>query len=236
MGAPYPSLDGLIRSRIKDSQAPYYIADVLREAIYRGLLSDGEALHQSQLAEQLKVSPIPLREALRLLETEGLVAFKGWKGAMVTSLSAAEVREIYEMVGALETSVLRIALPHIGERDIAVAGEALARMDEEKDCVVWREQNTLFHNTLYEAADRPVTLAQIARLRQRVDRYIRIHIASMRDESQAQHRAILEAVGARDADAAIAALACHIESTSNALQRHMRSAGGAVGDEARACP
>ena len=65
-----------------------------------GLLADGEPLHQSLLAERLKVSPIPLREALRLLETEGLVDFRGRRGAVVTGLSAGETREIYEMLAA----------------------------------------------------------------------------------------------------------------------------------------
>ena len=66
--AHYESLERLIPVHLKDNPAPYYIANILREAIYRGTLPEGESLHQSQLAERLKVSPIPLREALRLLE------------------------------------------------------------------------------------------------------------------------------------------------------------------------
>ena len=108
---PYRSLERLIPIHLKDNPAPYYIANILREAIYRGLLADGEPLHQSLLAERLKVSPIPLREALRLLETEGLVDFRGRRGAVVTGLSAGETREIYEMIAALETTVLRVAFP-----------------------------------------------------------------------------------------------------------------------------
>ena len=219
--APYRSLERLIPIHLKDNPAPYYIANILREAIYRGLLADGEPLHQSLLAERLKVSPIPLREALRLLETEGLVDFRGRRGAVVTGLSAGETREIYEMLAALETNVLRIAFPSITERTMAAAEKLLDKMEAEPDCIVWREQNILFHTLLYESADRPMTLDHIARLRQQVDRYIRLHLASMREESEAQHRAILEAVKARDRSAALEALSRHLEKTSRELQNYM---------------
>ena len=219
--APYRSLERLIPIHLKDNPAPYYIANILREAIYRGLLADGEPLHQSLLAERLRVSPIPLREALRLLETEGLVDFRGRRGAVVTGLSAGETREIYEMLAALETNVLRIAFPSITEGTMVAAEKLLDKMEAEPDCIVWREQNILFHTLLYESADRPMTLDHIARLRQQVDRYIRLHLASMREESETQHRAILEAVRARDRDAALEALSRHLEKTSLELQNYM---------------
>jgi DNA-binding GntR family transcriptional regulator len=80
----------------------------------------------------------------------------------------------------------------------------------------------MFHNLFYEPADRPLTLDMLARLRQKTDRNIRIHLASMRDESQRQHRAILEAVAARTLDAALEALAAHLAYTSKNLQSCMR--------------
>ena len=218
---PYHSLEQLIPIHLKDNPAPYYIANILREAIFRGLLPEGEPLHQSQLAERLKVSPIPLREALRLLETEGLVDFRGRRGAMVTGLNAGETREIYEMLAALETNVLNIAFSLISQDTIAAAEEVLDKMEAEPDCIVWREHNILFHTLLYESADRPMTLDHIARLRQQVDRYIRLHLASMREESETQHRAILEAVKAGDRSAALEALSRHLEKTSRDLQDYM---------------
>jgi DNA-binding GntR family transcriptional regulator len=78
-----------------------------------------------------------------------------------------------------------------------------------------------FHNALYESANRPLTLKMIARLRRQVDRYIRLHLQSMREESQRQHRKILEAVRAQDMAAATAALTFHLESTSRDLQSYM---------------
>ncbi|MGI6253934.1 MAG: GntR family transcriptional regulator [Aminivibrio sp.] len=205
-----------------DSSAPHYIAGVLREAIYRGILPEGKPLHQARVAHRLGVSPIPLREALRLLETEGLVTFQGYRGAIITALSVDEARELYEMISALETNLLRIAFPRITKRIADDAGKILDVMDGEEDCIRWRDLNQMFHNMLFEPADRPITLDTLARLRQKTDRNIRIHLTSMKDESQRQHREILAAVEAGDPDAAAAALADHLAYTSNDLQSCMR--------------
>lgn len=220
------TLEALAERMTGDSSAPYYIAGVLREAIYRGILPEGKALHQAQLAQRLGVSPIPFREALRLLETEGLVAFQGYRGAVVPPLSVDEARELYEMIAALETSLLRIAFPHITRRTAEDAGKILEAMEKEDDCIRWRDLNQLFHNLLFEPADRPLTMDTLARLRQKTDRNIRIHLASMREESQRQHRVILEAVEARDLPAALEALGEHLAYTSNDLQACMRLARG----------
>ena len=213
-----------LASRIKgDSSAPYYIANVLREAIYRGILEEGKPLPQAALAQHLNVSPIPLREALRLLETEGLVSFRGYRGAVVTTLSLEEAREHYEMIAALETSLMRIALPTITRRILEDAASILDEMELEKDCIRWRDLNQLFHNLFYEPADRPLTLDTLARLRQKTDRYIRIHLVSMRGDSEKQHREILAAVESRNLEGAVEALFNHLTYTSNDLLSCMRT-------------
>ena len=220
---PCDPLQQLVPVHLKDNAAPYYIAAILREAIYRGILAEGEGLHQSQLAERLNVSPIPLREALRLLEMEGLVDFRGRRGAVVTGLTLEEAREIYEMLISLEVGALRVAFPFITSEIVAAAERVLDDMQDQPDCMIWREQNILFHNLLYESVDRPLTLDMIAKLRQQVDRYIRLHLETMRDESQAQHRQILEAVRAKDLAEAASALTLHLENTSKDLQAYMRT-------------
>ncbi len=210
--------------RIKgDSSAPYYIANVLREAIYRGILEEGKPLHQATLAQRLNVSPIPLREALRLLETEGLVTFRGCRGAVVTALSLEEARELYEMITALETSLMRIAFPKITRRILEEAAAILEEMESEEDCIRWRDLNQMFHNLFYEPADRPLTLDMLARLRQKTDRTIRVHLASMRIDSQKQHREILLAAESKDLEGTLAALSHHLTYTSNDIQSCMRA-------------
>ncbi len=214
-----PQIDG-------DHAASYYIADVLREAIYRGILQEGEQLRQSHLAAQMGVSPIPLREALKQLESEGLVEFRGHRGAVVTGLSLEEAREIYDMLIWLETGMLRVAFDYISKTLIAKEEQLLDQMEQEEDGVKWRDMNVQFHSALYEPGDRPMTLGIIDKLRCQVDRYIRLHLMSMRQESQLQHRQILEAVKAQDLEAAVAALSNHLENTSKDLQAYMRDREG----------
>jgi len=219
-----------LASRIRgDSSAPYYIANVLREAIYRGIIEEGKPLHQATLAQRLNVSPIPLREALRLLETEGLVTFREGRGAVVTALSLEEARELYEMIAALETSLMRIAFPKITRRILEEASAILEEMEAEEDCIRWRDLNQMFHNLFYEPADRPLTLDTLARLRQKTDRTIRVHLASMRIDSQKQHREILAAAESRDLEGTLAALFNHLNYTSNDLQSCIRAGTAARG-------
>lgn len=217
------TLEDLARKMGGDSSGPHHIANILREAIYRGIFIEGSPLHQGQISQKLGVSPIPLREALRLLETEGLVEFRGYRGAFVTELSLEEARELYEMISALETNLMRIAFRGITKRIVDEAEKVLETMEHETDCIRWRDLNFLFHALLYEPADRPLTLDMIARLRQKTDRTIRSHLDSMRSESERQHRQILEAVASRDLEASLDALRRHLDYTSNDLQSWMRS-------------
>lgn len=196
----------------------YLIAAALRDAIYRGQLPSGEPLHQSALADQLGVSPIPLREALKQLESEGLVTFNGHRGAVVTGLSATESRDIYEMITWLETGLLNLAFNRLSPEDLRLLPQLLDRMERENDPVLWKEMNAEFHTTLYAAADRPLILDQLAVLRRQVDRYIRCHLEMMREESQQDHRLILRALCAHQREDALAHLHRHLAVTSARLQ------------------
>jgi DNA-binding GntR family transcriptional regulator len=217
------TLEDLARKMSGDSSAPHHIANILREAIYRGIFTEGSPIHQGQISQRLGVSPIPLREALRLLETEGLVEFRGYRGAFVTELSLEEARELYEMISALETNLMRIAFDGITRRTVQEAENVLDSMERETDCIRWRDLNFLFHALFYEPADRPLTVDIISRLREKTDRTIRTHLDSMRKESERQHREILAAVAAGDLEASVAALKKHLDYTSNDLQSWMRS-------------
>ena len=205
-----------------DKAASYYIANVLREAIYRGILRDGEQLLQNQLAARMGVSPIPLREALKQLEIEGLVEFRGRRGAIVSGLTLEDAREIYDMLVWLETGVMNIAFDQISNALIQEEERRLAEMERVDDPIKWRDLNTLFHTSLYEPADRPMTIDMIIKLHHQVDRYIRNHLSSMRKESEEQHREILESVKAHDLAATLKALESHLLNTSKDLQSYMR--------------
>lgn len=221
METQYSSLEELIPVHFKDNPAPYYIAGILREAIARGILPEGEQLHQSQLAERLKVSPIPLREALRLLERDGLVDFQGRRGAIVTRLDTPDICEIFEMITALELLLMRRALPLISDATLDAASAVLDKMEAEDDRAKWREYNAEFHRMIYEAANRRIITERICRMRHQVDRYIREYLHLMRETSEQQHREMLNALRMRDEAAAVALLTAHMDSASGMLAEYM---------------
>ncbi|MBA3739494.1 MAG: GntR family transcriptional regulator, partial [Actinobacteria bacterium] len=95
------------------------VTTTLRDAILSGELRPGDRLLQEQLAEQLRVSRIPLRDALRRLEAEGLVTMGPRRGAEVASLTTADVSEIYEIRIALESELMRSAVAALGPADLA---------------------------------------------------------------------------------------------------------------------
>ncbi|MBV9227742.1 MAG: GntR family transcriptional regulator [Chloroflexi bacterium] len=211
---------------------PEMVANILREAILRGIFQGGQQLRQEEIAAQLGVSRIPVREALRQLEQEGLVVYRLNRGAIVSELSAAEVQEIYEMRSALESTALRIALPHLTTSDFQRAATILDITDRETDVSRWGELNREFHTILYTPAQRPRLLSVISALHRNVDRYLRMEMVVLhyKERSQQEHRRILEACQQRDAAAAITLLTQHIEAAGELLVAYLKQQQGHAQD------
>lgn len=200
------------------------VADVLREAILRGILLAGQQLRQDEIARELGVSHIPVREALRQLEAEGLVRLRPYRGFEVSELSPEEVEELYEIRIPLECQALRLALPHLTDEDLERAEQILDAIDAEGDPSAWSELNTEFHAVLYAPSRRQRLLNLIRTLRTNVDRYLRLYISVMQRKqySQREHRKILDAVRRRDAAGAVAALEEHLGIACRMLVDYLR--------------
>ncbi len=211
------------------ASTPELVADALREAILRGLYAPGQPLRQDAIAAALGLSKIPVREALRRLEAEGLVVLHANRGAVVAPLVPQEAQEIAEIRGALETLALRLALPNLTARDVRQAAAILDDLDAEDDIARWGALNRDFHQALYAPAGRPLLLDLIAAQHRRFDRYMRVVLASMchQASSQAEHRALLAACQARDEAAAVAILERHIATAAALLAEHARANDGA---------
>src|SRR5687767_10425115 len=95
------------------------VAELVRRRILTGQLKGGQPIRQEHLAAELGVSRIPLREALKQLAAEGFVTITSHKGAVVAELSIAEVEELFDIRIKLETWLLQLAIPVLGERDLA---------------------------------------------------------------------------------------------------------------------
>lgn len=195
------------------------IATSLRSDIMQGRLEDGQPLRQDDIAARFGVSKIPVREALFQLKAEGLVIFFPNRGATVAELSPAEADEIFIMRVALETAVLRRAIPHLTIANLAQAEKILVAIDQEKNVARWGKLNWEFHATLYDPAKLPRLMEWVKTLHINVARYLVIYLAGMDRQrvSQNQHREILKACRHGNIEAAIAHLAHHLESASNHL-------------------
>jgi DNA-binding GntR family transcriptional regulator len=213
--------------------------EAIRERILGGAYPEGEPLRQDAIAEELGVSRIPIREALRQLEAEGLVVFNPHRGAVVSSLSLDEIDEIFALRAEVETALLRRAIPHLNADHVARAGEVLERYEralDAHDVLAYGELNWQFHSTLYDPADRPVTLGIVQRLHQQADRYLRMQLALTHGEHRAneEHRAILDAARRHDAREGAALLRAHILGAGRLLGDFLREHREAPRPPARA--
>lgn len=148
------------------------IAEKLRDAILQGGLKSGQALKQDVIAAELKVSKIPVREALHLLKQEGLVTIRPNRGAIVSELTFGEIEEIFAMRIALETTILQRAIPKLTPADIEKSEQILRQLDDAQSVAAWADLNWRFHKSLYEPAQQPRMMATIDSLHTNVGRYM----------------------------------------------------------------
>lgn len=189
--------------------------DSLRDRILHGRIPEGEPLRQDALAVELGVSRIPVREALRQLESEGLVTFHPHRGAVVATLSLDEITELFELRAAIESDLLRRAVPKMTAADDASAKEILDAYEgalHSGEVARWGELNWQFHSALYAPSNRQYTLNIVNKLHQNADRYLRMQLALTHGESRArsEHRAIAAATRKRDGRKASQLMRDHI--------------------------
>jgi len=204
------------------------VADVLREAITAGHLRANQPLPQDQIAAQLEVSHIPVREALRQLQSEGLVSYQQNRGASVTALTPEEIREIYEIRVILETAAIRTAARQLPAHSLTQAGQILDRAERSNDPAEWGTLDVDFHELIYALEDRPRLHELIAGLLRRVDRYWLSHglMLRYREEFELEHRLLLEALVSREPDRAAKLLGEHLSGAAELLISEMAGTDG----------
>lgn len=193
--------------------------EALRDRILRGEFGDNMPLRQDAIAAELGVSRIPVREALRQLEAEGLVVFNPHRGAVVSTLSIGEIEELFELRAQIESDLVRRSVPRVRREDLVSAKDTLKAYDaafRKGEVTAWGKLNWEFHATLYAPAERPFTMAVVQRLHQQSDRYMRMQLVLTHGESRAstEHRSILAAVEARD-----------VRQASQLMRQHILGAG-----------
>ena len=195
------------------------ISSLLAERIVSGVLEPGVQLRQDRIGQEFDTSHVPVREAFRRLEAQGLVVSAPRRGVRVAPLEAEGIHEITEMRATLEALALQHALPQIMEADLEAAKEALERGESSDDIAVWEDANRAFHNALIRPCAMPRLLATIDDLQSSSARFL---FATWRDldwqhRSEKEHLEILSAVVANDGSHAIETLIRHISSAGQAL-------------------
>lgn len=196
--------------------------NAIREKILDGEYAEGAPLRQDAVAAALGVSRIPVREALRKLDAEGLVTFSPHRGAVVSTLSLEEIKEGCELRAMLEGDLIRRAVPRLTSDILDRAEAILDAYDiafEAGDVGKWGALNWRFHSTLLGPARRPLTMSVLLNLHNQTDRYTRMQLALTHGESRAaeEHRAIAGAAREGDVERAYDLLTEHIISSGASL-------------------
>jgi DNA-binding GntR family transcriptional regulator len=193
----------------------------VRQAILSGVLGPGARLRQEELADVFGTSRIPVREALRALEYEGLVTSVPHRGFTVTALDADDVEEVYDLRILLESEAVRLALPLLTDEDLDDLEKLFRVMqdaDSPDDQLAAREQ---FYLRLYSVTGRPRLVGLIVRLRAEVARVLRWATIQ---HSSSIHEHFFEAVRVGDADRAVAHLAGHYHRVAVLIRRYIKEA------------
>jgi DNA-binding GntR family transcriptional regulator len=185
----------------------HIVYDQLRNLIVTGQYLPGYRLITGHLAEQMGVSPTPVREALHSLEVEGLVKFHPYHGAEVTQLSVNEIIEIYHIRAALESLVTRLATPNLAAADfkqIAFLLEEMEQAAQENSSERILEANREFHLIIWKSSKSPrlhELLENYYDASQRF-RYVSITVPGRMDQICQEHRQIAKALMEGNADLA----------------------------------
>jgi DNA-binding GntR family transcriptional regulator len=188
------------------------IARALSDKIVSGVLDPGTRLRQDQVAVEFSASHVPVREAFRRLEAQGLVVSEPRRGVRVASFNLAEVKEVAEMRAALEALALRQAAPHITTAIIEQAEQATRAADKSTDVRSWEEANRKFHRTILTPCGMPRLLATIDDLHSASARFL---FSTWRSDwetpTDQDHRTILAALRQGQIDGAVHILERHVK-------------------------
>jgi DNA-binding GntR family transcriptional regulator len=199
------------------------VADSLREAINAGRLADGAVLNQVEIAELFNVSRVPVREAMRLLEAEGLIEAAAHRSPVVRRLDPERVAELFELRALIEGHLVAAAVPNIDDATIERLVEINQAMRDAADHVAWLTLNGDFHRTLYAPSGKVEAIELLDTLRTRGERYVKMWSrgAGLRRNAEGaeEHDRIIAAVRARDVELARAEMAAHINRTRDEVVR-----------------
>jgi DNA-binding GntR family transcriptional regulator len=205
-----------VSERKRPPTAAQSVAAQIREQILRREIQGGEPLRQEAIAQSFGTSIIPVREALRQLEAEGLVELQSHRGAVATELTLSKALEWIHMRRLIEIDLIGLAIDKSTEIDLIDAEAVLDKLEEaldhRRDIEHWSEYNWQFHLALYKPANRPETIKVLSSLHKKCDRYIRLQLlgGDHIERAEQEHHQLIGLVRHRDKRAAKTLIHKHI--------------------------
>jgi DNA-binding GntR family transcriptional regulator len=208
-----------MKSNEESQVASQRVADVVAERILSGELRPGERIKQDELAEELNISRIPVRDALRILETRGLVSLKANAGARVSSMTARDMEISYDIREQLEPMLLAESLPNLTDDDIEEMRAIKLKMEHVVDVDDFLPLNRQFHWTAFRGHKAPLLAQIVERLWDTTQSYRRAYAKlALQDTKRmevmrAERDLLFGAIERREFDLAPRILSMHIRRT-----------------------
>lgn len=201
--------------------------DRLKDAIQHADIPPGKPLSENRISKVLGISRTPVREALQILSQEGLVEITPGRGVTVAARSFRQILDVLYIRLILEPELTRLAAESIAPKQLDALWDSLHKMEEavkERDRSGWSLADTTWHDTLSAACSNELLGELVLQMRNRIHRYANIdHQLKMRQlrNGTTEHRVIVEAIAAGEADAAAEAMRAHLESLRKNLFDHL---------------
>ena len=203
------------------------VFNTLREAILRGDLVPGERLMELQLAAKLGVSRTPIREAIRMLEQEGLAITIPRKGAIVAGMTEKDMQDVLEIREALEELSVQVACDKITDEEVAKLRENMENFEtslKSGDIKRMAEADVEFHDVIYQATDNPKLINMLNNLQEQMYRYRVEYLKNPSNHEQLlrEHEAIYRGIMEKDKDAVTEMIRKHISNQVDVVKNIIR--------------
>ena len=203
------------------------VYNTLRNGILRGTLKPGDRLMEMHLANKLGVSRTPVREAIRMLEQEGLAVTIPRKGAQVAKMTEKDLQSVLEIRDALDELAISMACERLTKEQLTDLKDALQEFEAaavSKDVRRIVEADETFHNVIYQMADNPKLEMIVNNLKEQIYRYRYEYIKGKEDYDKLieEHRLMIEGLEKRDAAFVKHMMHQHLENQIEAVRNVIR--------------
>ena len=217
----YDPTDDALNRRTAQSM----VAERLRVEILSGVIAPGTRLLQTKVAERMKTSTTPVREAMAELSAEGLVDLDPHRGVIVHRPTVEELHEVYEMRSILDPVLMAKTVDNITHTEIARAAALCDRMEAETEAGAWVVLNSHFHAVLDQAARSPLLATTVRNLRNRSAIYIAASLQESPErmvDANAEHAAMVDACRRGDPQEGLEPTRSHIGATVGLVTRYLQ--------------